>query len=140
MGHLMEHTGVINEIQNDRILVLINRQTDCSSCLANGACSAYGKETKLIEVESTDPNFKVGETVILSGKQSIRLQAVLLAFVIPFLLVLLSLFILQSVVENESISGVLSLLVLVPYYLILSTINTRLKANFKFEIKKDTNV
>ena len=131
MAHIIEHNGVINEICNDRIQVLIIQQTACSSCHANGVCTSADKETKIIEVESSDPDFKVGENVILYGNQSIGLQAVLLAFVIPFMLVLVSLIILQSVVANEAISGVFSLLLLVPYYLILSFFNKRIKTKFK---------
>ncbi|MDD4971168.1 MAG: SoxR reducing system RseC family protein [Paludibacter sp.] len=139
MAHIIEHNGVINEINNDRIHVLIIQQTACSECHASGVCTSADKETKIIEVESSDPDFKIGENVILYGKQSIGLQAVLLAFVIPFILVLVSLIIQQSFVTNEAIAGVVSLLVLVPYYLILSFFNKRLKAKFKFEIRKDTN-
>jgi len=139
MAHIIEHSGVINEINSDRIQVLIIQQTACNECHASSVCTSADKETKIIEVESSDPDFKIGDNVILFGKQSIGLQAVLLAFVIPFILVLVSLIIFHSFVSNEIISGVVSLLLLVPYYLILSFFNKRLKTKFKFEIRKDTN-
>jgi len=75
---------------------------------------------------------------VLSGRQSIGLQAVLLAFVIPFVLILITLIVLQLFIASELVSGTLALLVLIPYYGVLSLFNKKMKATFKFEIRKDT--
>ena len=138
MAQLIEHTGIINGIEDNLIQVLIVQQSACSECHARGSCTAADKKEKIIEVESTDRTFKAGDKVILFGRQSIGLQAVLLAFVFPFILILSTLIILQSFVVNETVSGTLALLVLLPYYGILSFFNKRLKAKFRFAIRKDT--
>jgi len=136
MAQLIEHNGIIKDIQNNLIQVLITRQSACSDCDAKGACNVSDHQEKVIDIESSDLSFRIGENVVLTGRQSIGFYAVLLAFVLPFLLVLLTLIILHLFMINEAISGIVALLVLVPYYVILSLFNKRIKANFKFEIRK----
>jgi positive regulator of sigma E activity len=140
MSQQIEHSGIIKEIQDNLIHVLIVQQSACGECDVNGVCSVSDHQEKIIEIESTDSTYQIGEKVILFGNQSIGLQAVFVAFVIPFILVLLTLIILQSFISNEAISGVIALLVLVPYYSILSFFNKKFNKKFKFEIKKDTTV
>ena len=139
MGQLIEHNGTIKDIQNNLIQVLITQQSACSDCDAKSACLVAGHQEKIIDIEISDSSFEIGENVILTGNQSVGFYAVLLAFVLPFILVLITLIILHSFIINEAISGVLALLVLVPYYVILSLFNKRIKANFKFEIRKVVN-
>lgn len=138
MSQIIEHTGIVKHINGHQIQVLIVQESACSSCHANGACSSADKDDKLIDVESTDNTLKVGDHVMLYGQSSMGLLAVLLAFVIPFTLILLSLFIFRRYTENEALSGTLSLSVLVPYYIVLSFFNTKMKSKFQFTLKKDS--
>lgn len=138
MSQLIEHTGIINHIEGHRMKVLITQNSACSSCHANGACSAADKDDKLIDVESYDTTFQVGDSVVLYGQSSMGLQAVLVAFVIPFLLILLTLFVVRSRVDNEVYSGLTALGVLIPYYTILSFFNKKMKSKFQFYIKKES--
>jgi sigma-E factor negative regulatory protein RseC len=137
MSQSIEHSGIVEQIDGEQIKVLIMQQSACSECHAKSLCSVVDKKEKIIEVISSDPTLKVGDRVIIYGESSIGLQAVLLAFVIPLLLIFLALFIFQHFIENELMAGILSILVLVLYYLILFLSNKRLKNKFQFKIKKE---
>jgi len=137
MAQFIEHTGIIHKIDDNIIQVIIVQESACSECHARGVCSAADKEHKMIEVENMHQLFQIGDHVVLSGKLSVGLIAVLLAFVFPFMLIVLALVILNSVGLNESISGGISLAILIPYYGVLSFYNKKLKSKFKFEIKKE---
>jgi len=134
---MIEHTGIIDSIQDNRFRILIIQQSACSECDAKGACTLSDQKEKIVEVENSDSSFKVGDKVQLVGKNSIGLLAVFLAFVMPFILILILLIFLQSLFSNEIISGGFALFVLVPYYIILSLFNKKLKTKFKFEITKE---
>lgn len=140
MSQSIEHSGIVEQIDGEQIKVLIMQQSACSECHAKSLCSVADKKEKIIEVISSDPTLKVGDRVIIYGESSIGLQAVLLAFVIPLLLIFLALFIFQHFIENELMAGILSILVLVPYYLILFLSNKRLKNKFQFKIKKQVSI
>jgi len=137
MAQIIEHTGIINHIERNIVKVLIIQQSACSSCHAKGSCSASEQSEKTIEIETSDSNYKVGDFITIYGQSSLGLLAVLFAFVIPFLLILLVLLLLQNSFASESISGILALLSLIPYYIILSFFKNKLKSKFRFSIKKD---
>lgn len=137
MAQIIEHSGIINKIENNYIQVAIFQQSACAACHAKGSCSAADSKEKIIEVESTDSSYTVGEKVIVFARQSIGLNAVILAFAIPFMLVLITLIVLSLFVTNELISGAISLFVLIPYYYILSAFNKKIKTKFKFDIKRE---
>jgi len=136
---MIEHTGIIDSIQDHRFRILIIQQSACSECDVKSACSIAGQMEKIVETTSFDSSFQVGDKVLLTGKSSFGLLAVFLAFVIPFFLILITLVILQSLVPNEIISGGIALFILIPYYLILSLFNKKFKTKFNFEIKKEYN-
>ena len=136
MSEKIEHTGFVAHVNGNNIKVQIVQQSACSSCHAKGACSASDMEDKLIDVESSDTSLRVGDAVLLTGESSTGLQAVLLAFVIPFLLILIALIVLRSFTANEAISGTIALSLLIPYYIILSFFNKKLKSKFRFEVEK----
>jgi sigma-E factor negative regulatory protein RseC len=136
MDKLIEHSGIIDKIENNRIHVLINNQAGCSECQANGVCLTFDSDKKIIEMENSDSIYKPGDQVILFLEKSTGPQSVFLAFVFPFVLILFTLLILKSFVVNELISGAISIAVLIPYYCILSFFSEKLKTKFKFNIKK----
>jgi sigma-E factor negative regulatory protein RseC len=136
MSQKIEHTGIITNIVGTKIQVQIVQLSACSSCHAKGACSASDKDEKFIEAEVTDTTFKIGDQVNLIGESSMGLFAVLIAFVIPFLLIIISLFILRSYTTNEALSGTIALGVLVPYFIILSLFNKKLQNKLKFTVER----
>jgi sigma-E factor negative regulatory protein RseC len=118
--------------------VSIIQQSACSGCHAKGACSVAEMDEKIIDVESSDKILKVGDSVTLYGQSSMGLLAVLLAFVIPFLLILITLLILRYYISSEALSGLIALSTLIPYYIVLSLFNRKLKTRLQFYIKKET--
>jgi len=138
MSEIIEHSGIIQNVNGKHIQVQIVQMSACSSCHAKAACTASDMDDKLIDVEAESTDFKVGETVILYGQSSMGLFAVLLAFVIPFLIILLTLLILNNYTDNDALSGSIALGTLVPYFFVLSRFNTKLKSRLKFQVKKLT--
>lgn len=136
MSQKIDHTGIITHIDGIKLQVQIIQVSACSSCHAKGACSASDMDEKIIDVESTDSSLRIGDMVQLYGQSSMGLFAVLLAFVIPFLLILVSLLILKNFTTNEALSGTISLAVLVPYFIILSLFNNKLKKKLTFTVEK----
>jgi len=137
MSQKIEHNGKITQIDGCKIQVQIIQVSACSSCHAKGACSASDMDEKIIEAESFDSTLKIGDTVQLTGESSMGLFAVLIAFVIPFLLILLSLYVSGFYTTNEAISGTISLGILIPYFIILSFFNKKLKNKLKFSVQKN---
>ena len=137
MNQIIEHTGIVKSYRDNLIQVTITKQATCGNCDAKGACQVIDNHEKIVEVESVDSSFLTGDKVILSCQKSNIHQAVLFAFVLPFILILTTLIILQRFISNEVILGLIALSVLLPYYVILSFFKVKLSSKFKFEIRKD---
>lgn len=136
MSQIIEHTGRIQRVDGSLVQVLITQHSACSGCHAKSACMASDSAEKIIDVQTDDASLSVGDEVIVCAQKSAGMLAVLLAFVVPFLLILLVLFVLRSFVENEAVSGTIALATLIPYYGILSLFKNKLKTTFRFYIKK----
>lgn len=130
------HSGVVKEVEADKVWVNIVSMSACASCHAKGLCNMSDIQEKLIEAEKpAGVELKPGEHVTLEMEEKLGSKAVLLGYFYPFLLVLFSLIILTSSGVSEGLSAVIALLLLVPYYGILYYTKDRLKKDFAFRIR-----
>lgn len=136
MGESINHNGRIEKIEGDTIFVRIIQQSACSGCHAQGMCGASEKKEKIIEVNDNSGKYHVNEEVTLCGQSSLGLQAVLLAFVLPIILVVAAIVAGSYLQWDETTSGLTGLLLLVPYYCILYFLRDKLKRKFIFTLKK----
>jgi sigma-E factor negative regulatory protein RseC len=132
----IEHEGLIKNINGNNVLVRIVSQSACAACHAKGGCSTAEMQEKENEVTDFSGIFKVGETVNLIMKQSQGYTALLIAYIYPFLLVFTSLLITTSSGLGDLKAGLLSLAVLLPYYLIIYALKNKIRKRFIFSIRK----
>jgi len=132
----ISHQGVIEAVADNLVTVKITSMSACSSCHAKGACSASDMQEKLIEAHPGENNFKIGDWVTIIGKESMGFKALFLGYLLPFLLVLVTLIIGTVISLKESVAGLISLSVLIPYYFGLYLAKDRIKKSFIFEIQQ----
>jgi positive regulator of sigma E activity len=131
----IEHLGVIRHIEGSKARVVFPAQSACSTCHAKGVCSVAGMEEKSVDVIHNG-NVKTGEKVKVILKQSLGYKALLLGYLIPFLIVLCSLVLFTSLFENEALAGIFSLSLLIPYYLVVYFFRKKIRREFSFTIRK----
>jgi len=130
----VSHKGIIKEFSQGRIIVGIIAESACAACHAKGACSAADMTEKEIEISRCDGEFQIGQQVLVTGKTSQGYKALFFAYFLPFMLVMAVLIISTNLTASEGLSGLLSLGILIPYYLILYVFRNRLKRSFDFTI------
>jgi len=129
-------SGVVERIDNQVIYVKVLTTGACVSCHAKGACTSLDTSERLIEIDQTTaPDVKSGQIIQVSMKNSNGNLAVVYGYVIPFLIVIISLLFLISM-TTEGIAGLLSIALLMPYYLILYLMKNRLRKRFMFTIEQ----
>jgi sigma-E factor negative regulatory protein RseC len=133
---VIEHLGRVEAITTNEISVVIVSQSACASCHAKGACSASDVEEKRIVVKKPNHNYSVGETVKVTMNQSLGFKALFLGYLLPLIIVLVTLFVFSGVGYTEAQAGIFSLLVLPPYYLILYLLRNKIAKEFYFDIDK----
>jgi positive regulator of sigma E activity len=133
----IKHGGRISKISDNIIEVSILSMSACSACHAKGMCSVSDMEEKIVEVRNPkDADYEVGESVIVSMKKSSGNHAVMLGYFIPFLILVISIFTLSKILNDEGMAALISLGLLVPYYIILYIRKEKLKKKFAFFISK----
>ena len=136
MTDIIKHRGIVENINGFHIRVRIVQTSACSACSVKGHCNASESKEKIIEVPDNSGKFHINEEVQLCGQSSLGLQAVLLAFVFPLIIVFAAIVTGTSMQWEETTSGLTGLLLLVPYYCILYFLRDKLKKRFIFTLKK----
>ena len=136
MSTIITHKGRVKQIDNTRIQVKIMQASACSACEAKSLCHSAESKEKMIEVHAPDAaDFEVGQDVMLVGTLSQGLKAVVYAYVIPLILMLVVLFLSLLRGMDEALAALLSIGVLIPYYLIIYLMRHHLTRKFSFTLK-----
>lgn len=135
MNDKIFHEGEVMEVNKGIVKVRIIQRSACAECHAKAACNLSDTKEKIIEIANTYPDLIIGEQVEIEGSVSLGLQAVVYAFVIPLILIFLSLFLLINKL-NEGIVAIISMGILIIYYGILYHYRGQLSKKFVFTLKK----
>ncbi|MEG2573062.1 MAG: SoxR reducing system RseC family protein [Bacteroides sp.] len=140
MEDIIKHQGIVESIDGSHISVRIVQTSACAACSAKGHCSSADSKDKLVDVYSTGNSYQIGEEVMIYGTTSMGLQAVFIAFVIPFIILISMLFVMMSLTQSdELLSALFSIATLIPYYILIYVCRNRLKKKFSFTLKPINN-
>lgn len=140
MTNIIEHRGTVENINGSHIQVRIVQTSACSTCSIKGHCNASESKEKLIDVyDQNATDFHIGQNVMVMGTTSMGMQAVILAFGVPFIVLFITLYTTMQITDNELISALVGLSSLIPYYIILYINKGRLRKKFSFDIKPINN-
>src|SRR5210317_1800199 len=123
------HLGTVTKVSKEGIEVILDGEVGCEACHAKGACSMPGKEDKKILVNSGRENFQPGEKVEVLMSTTLGLKATMWAYVIPFFVLLFTL-IVSLAFTTELFAGLITLSVVLLYYLVLFLNQKKLDKTF----------
>lgn len=137
----IKHPGRILEIKGRNIKVLILSQSACSNCHARGACGVLDMQEKIVDIEhNNEHTYSVNEEVEVVMKQSYGNKAVFFGYILPLIFVVITLLITFGITRHEGLAGILSLCILIPYYLGLYLLRDKLREGFKFSMQKQMQI
>jgi len=130
----IDHEGIVQNADGKSVVVTISSETACSGCHAGNSCNISGQKDKAIEITGNF-NVKQGDSVIVQMKQIMGFTALLYGYLLPLVSVVTLLIVLISVKMSELASGLISIGILFPYYLILYLFRKRINDKFRFTLK-----
>jgi positive regulator of sigma E activity len=135
-NNIVTHPGIIKRIEGDKVEIAIMVTSGCASCEIKGSCSVSDAEEKSVFVTVNNSDiYQVNQSITIEMKQSLGTWAVLLGYVFPFLVIFLSLLLFINMGMDQGMSGVLSILLLLPYYLIIYLLRNYLGTRFNYSIR-----
>ncbi len=91
---------------------------------------------KEIEISNFKQDYLPGQEVTVVFQESQGFKALFYGYGLPFVLVFSTLIIAQIITENEAKAGLLSLFILIPYYITLYFFRHYFKKVFRFEVEE----
>lgn len=132
----VKHDGIVQSIDGDKVFVSIIAKAACLSCQINASCSTSDMSEKIIEINRLGVDFKIGESVTVALKETSGLKALMIGYMIPFTILLITLLTIMEYTGDELMAGLVSLVILVPYYFLLFILRDKIKKQFSFFVHK----
>ena len=137
----IHHPGIVDYVTDAKVSVRILSASACSGCHAKRACGLADMKEKIIEIETPHPSgLKTGDQVEVEMDLRSGTRAVFFGYFMPLLVLVTTLVIAISIIPNQGLAGLISLLVLIPYYLILYLLRDRISKKTSFSIKSNNRL
>ena len=130
----IQHDGTVKEVGIDSVVVSIVSCAACAGCQVWGKCGMTENEEKIIDIKGRY-DVSPGDKVTVQMEESAGIRAVVLSYLVPFCIVTGGLLILQSLSINELTAGLISIALLVPWFLILYLFRNKVDRSFTFTLK-----
>lgn len=133
----VEHSGEVVRVENGTVYVAITVQGACGSCGARKACGMGETERKILEIHTPDATtYRSGDAVTVSVTRHAGLRAVLLAYVVPFLVLVAVVVVCVLSGMGEGAAVLLGLGAVVLCYGVLWLCRRRIEGGIHFTISK----
>lgn len=130
----IQHEGIVKNVSNGSVTVGITSNPACSGCHADGICGISGKEEKVIDIKGKF-NVSPGDTVTVVMEQATGYKAVVLSYLVPLILIISCLITLNLFSASELTAGLISILMLIPYFFFLYLFRKKINRSFTFTLK-----
>ena len=132
----ISHEGIVTKITDDELEIKILAQSACAACHAKSACGMGEQAEKILTVpRPKDKDFTLNQKVNVKMAIGQGNKAAVLAYLIPILLLLAVLFVCLGLGVSEGLSALISIVALVPYYIILYLKRDKLKKQFLYIVE-----
>ena len=132
----ISHEGIVTRISDDELEIKILAQSACAACHAKSACGMGEQAEKILTVPRPQ-----GREFALNQRVNVKMavgqgnKAAILAYLIPIILLLAVLFTCLGLGLNDGLSALVSIVALIPYYIILYLRRDKLKKRFEYIVE-----
>ena len=136
MNQRITHSGVVDSVEDGCVHVRIVQTSACAACKVASYCNASESKEKMIDVFCDSvAEYKIGQQVTVSTSGQVAVKALLWAFGVPFVLLMVVLVLVLLLTGNEGWAALGALVALVPYYIILWLLRDKMREQLAFRIE-----
>ena len=136
MSSIIQHKGIVQDIQNDHLEIMIISESACSSCKSKKVCSISEIKEKLIRIETNYKTYKIGDKVTVFLEEKMGVIAVIFAYVLPLVLMISILVAGYLLKFSEPILGGAVIVSLSVYYIALYIFRKQFDKRMSFRVEK----
>ena len=129
--------GIVRKTEDGKVWVEIVVSSACGGCVAKNMCNISEKKNEIIEaVNIMGEEFSVGEQVQIQMQESQAHRAVVLGYLLPFIVLIVGLFGCYALTHIEWLSALVAFGLTAIYYLILKMFDKCLARQFTLYVSK----
>jgi sigma-E factor negative regulatory protein RseC len=133
----ISHSGIVETVSEGCVSVRILQTSACAACKVSGYCHAAEAKEKIVDVFGCDTaKYSTGQEVIVTASTAVARKALVLGFVMPFLLVIGVLVAVLFLTNNEGVAALAALGSLLPYYFLLWLRRDSIQRGISFQIEE----
>lgn len=138
MGVTIQHKGVVERVEGDKVFVKVEKESACQACHAKGLCGERGGERIIEVVTEYAASFAVGETVVVALlKGRMALSSLIWGYLIPLVVLLVVLLSLHGLGVEDGIAAISTLGAVAIYYVVLYLKRRQFEKKIQFTIIKE---
>ena len=134
---MIKHDGIVIAVNGDgTVRVRIVQTSACAACKAKAMCaSAESKEKEILAIG--DGLLAVGDEVVVMVQQKMGWKAILLAYMLPFIVMMTVVAIGNGLLGiREEVIGTAALCAMGVYYIVLGFFKDKIQKDFSFTARK----
>lgn len=134
MTDYIEHDGIVEAVDAETVFVRISRSSACHSCSAGNLCGMNDASDKVLEIPVHASSFQSGDKVTVGIPKKSAFTAILVAFIIPSVLLLIFIFVFNLLKMSDLWSAVWALGIVAIYMIGLGLFRQLLKQKFVLKV------
>lgn len=133
----INHSGIVKKITQNYLEVSVAAGTACDGCHARSVCLPGGDREKIIRVEGNHPLISPGDRVMVSMKAGQGFGAVVLAYLIPVIVMVTTLFTVIGAGGSDGMAAFSALSATAIWFFILWLLKSRIQRRVIFSVRKE---
>lgn len=136
MKETISHEGVVVKISDNELEIKILSKSACAACHAKSACTMSDMAEKTLTIpRPRGREFQLQQAVTVKMRVSQGNKAAILAYLVPFIVLVGVLFTMLGIGMNEGLAALVSIAALAPYYLLLYLRREQMNTRFDYSIE-----
>ena len=137
MENSIKHEGIVQSVDGLKVTVKMTVGSACSGCHAKGICGAAESRDKVVNAININRlDLSVGDTVAVEMRQTLAMKAVVICYLVPFIVLFASFCLMYLVCSVEWVNVAVSLGLTALYFVLLWVFRKRIEKNVTFVVTK----
>ena len=138
MANQLQHTGVVESVTNDTVVVSVMPESACAGCHAKSVCGTRGEKREIVVKTPYAADYTPGERVIVALEHNrMGVISVVWSYVLPLVILLGVLFGAKAFGADDGVAAIGSMLAMTLYFIVLYLMRKMFDKKIKFTIIKE---
>lgn len=133
----VSHEAIVQSVDGIDVTVKMTVSSACAACHAKGLCGVSESEEKLVVAKNfSAAQFATGEKVRVELRQTLAAKAVIICYLLPLVVLLVSFFLMYLVCSIEWLNVLVALSATALYFFFVWLFHEKIEKNVTFIVSK----